>query len=68
MKVLIYAPWSKILCFSTLCCKKEGVFLSNNVVQVVDIISNFYMGHLPMKTKLNANIDYAIFLKWSQVK
>jgi hypothetical protein len=31
--------------------------------QVVDIISNFYMGHLPMKTNLNANIGYAMSLK-----
>ena len=32
-----------------------------------DIISEFYMGHLPMITKFNANIGCVMSLKWSHV-
>ena len=40
--------------------------LSFNVLQVVDIVSRFYMGHLPMKIKFDANVDCVMSLKWSQ--
>lgn len=41
---------------------------SCNVVQVNDITSRFYRGHLPMKTKFSSNIDYVVSLKWSRVR
>ena len=38
------------------------------VVQVDNIVSRFYMGHLPMKTKFNANIGGVMSLRSSHVR
>ena len=32
-----------------------------------NIISNFYMSHLPMKTNFNANSGCVMSLKWSHI-
>jgi len=45
-----------------------GSLLLFDVVYVDDIISIFYMGHLPTETKFNANIDYVVSMKWSHVR
>ena len=39
-----------------------------NAMEVDDIISRIYMGHLPLKAKFNANIGCVMCLKWSQVR
>ena len=48
-------------------CYKGGTLSLFNVVQVKNIISRVYMGHLPMKTKLNVNIGCVKSLWWSHV-
>jgi hypothetical protein len=64
--VLIYAPESKILCIS-IWCYRGGIVLSINVVEVDDIMSKFYMGQLPIKTKINANIGCVMSLKLARI-
>ena len=44
----------------------ELFYVLFNVVQVDDIISRFYMGHLSMKAKFN--IGRVMSLKWSHVR
>ena len=41
-----------------------GTLLLFNVVHVDNIVNKIYMGHLPMKTKFNANIGCVMSLKW----
>ena len=38
------------------------------LISVDDISSKFYVGHLPMKTNFNANIDCVVSLMWLQVR
>ena len=40
-------------------------FNANDVEYMDNINSIFYIGHLPMKTEFNANIDCLMSLKWS---
>ena len=65
--MLILALGSKILYFS-MWCYKRGTILLFIVVQVDNIVSRFYMGHLSMETKFNANIGRVMSLKWSHVR
>ena len=61
MKVLIWAMESKFI-FS------PKTLPSFNVVKVDDVTCKFYLGHLPIKIKLNANIDCVMSLEWSHVR
>ena len=52
-----------------MCCYKGGgTLLLFHIVQVDNIFSGFYMGHLPIKTKFNANIGYVVLQKTSHVR
>ena len=50
------------------CSLIGGPSLWFNIVQVDDITSKFYMGHLWMKFKLNVNMGCDMSLKWSHVR
>ena len=46
----------------------EELFHHSMLCKVENITSRFYMGHLPMITKFNANIDRVMSLKRSLVR
>ena len=65
--MLILVLESKILYFS-MWYDKGGTIFSFIVVYVDNIMSKFYVGHLPVRTKFDANIGRVMSLKWSCVR